>query len=700
MQRDGVRRAVGVILAAQQSEAELGTLPARRRGARARRWTAPRRRSTSPPAGTPIRCSSTPSPRRRGTRWRRFPPSAAARPRLVFTAHSIPTAHGRRRRPTARSCATAPRWSPRASASREHTLAYQSRSGNPRDPWLEPDIDDVVRAHAARGARDLLVVPIGFVCDHVEVLYDLDVEARQAADGRGRRLRARADRQRPPQLHPHARGGRRRPRAVDDRRRARRARRGDRRRHHRPRRRAPPGRAQPRARPADRSAPARGEPAARRRHRHRARATASSSRPAPTRSSPRSRPRCSSASASASATDWSARARSSAAPTSCTTAACTPLPEGFLLLAPTRFWPLRRPRRCSPGRASCAWRSTWCCRAARGRRREPGQLRHAAGSAARRSSASRSRWSAASTPPIPTASASPRRCRASSRWSAPQRSLILAMWRQQRRAAARRQRRQRRALEPLPQLRRRHAAPGRPLAQRLPEGVVRLGQPVRAARAQRARAGASTARSTATPSSSPLPAHAAAGLLRAADAALADELAAIPYASSAIVTLAFRREDIPFPLDGFGFVVPARRAPRAARRHLQQRQVPRPRAGRVRPPARLRRRRPAARAGRARRRRAGDARARGARRPARRARAARADAHRPLAAVDAAVPRRPPRRASRASAPASPRSRACSSPATPTAASASPTASPAAKRRPRRWWTASNVRRGAGPVSP
>jgi ferrochelatase len=67
-------------------------------------------------------------------------------------------------------------------------LAYQSRSGNPRDPWLEPDVNDVLRALAADGARDVVVAPIGFVCDHVEVLYDLDLEARATADGPGMRL--------------------------------------------------------------------------------------------------------------------------------------------------------------------------------------------------------------------------------------------------------------------------------------------------------------------------------------------------------------------------------------------------------------------------------------------------------------------------------------------------------------------------------
>src|SRR5438046_1934282 len=64
-------------------------------------------------------------------------------------------------------------------------VAYQSRSGSPREPWLEPDVNDALRALAADGARDVVVVPVGFVCDHVEVLYDLDVAARATAGSLG-----------------------------------------------------------------------------------------------------------------------------------------------------------------------------------------------------------------------------------------------------------------------------------------------------------------------------------------------------------------------------------------------------------------------------------------------------------------------------------------------------------------------------------
>lgn len=60
-------------------------------------------------------------------------------------------------------------------------LVWQSRSGGPRDPWFEPDICDALREEAAAGVKAFLVVPIGFVCDHVEVLYDLDHQAAEVA---------------------------------------------------------------------------------------------------------------------------------------------------------------------------------------------------------------------------------------------------------------------------------------------------------------------------------------------------------------------------------------------------------------------------------------------------------------------------------------------------------------------------------------
>lgn len=106
---------------------------------------------------------------------------------LIFTAHSLPTAMASRSPYVAQVEETAklvaeelryPRWS----------VAYQSRSGNPSDPWLEPDIGQAIRKLAAEGVSEIVAAPIGFVCDHVEVLYDLDIEARKIAQDLGIRL--------------------------------------------------------------------------------------------------------------------------------------------------------------------------------------------------------------------------------------------------------------------------------------------------------------------------------------------------------------------------------------------------------------------------------------------------------------------------------------------------------------------------------
>src|SRR5262249_50832017 len=64
-------------------------------------------------------------------------------------------------------------------------LVYQSRSGRPEDPWLGPDIGDHLRDLRSRSASAVVVMPIGFLSDHLEVLYDLDCDARRVADELG-----------------------------------------------------------------------------------------------------------------------------------------------------------------------------------------------------------------------------------------------------------------------------------------------------------------------------------------------------------------------------------------------------------------------------------------------------------------------------------------------------------------------------------
>ncbi|PRI12194.1 ferrochelatase [Leucobacter massiliensis] len=65
------------------------------------------------------------------------------------------------------------------------SLAYCSRSGDPRTPWLEPDVNDHIEALVAQGVRKLVIAPIGFISDHMEVAFDLDVEAMETAEEHG-----------------------------------------------------------------------------------------------------------------------------------------------------------------------------------------------------------------------------------------------------------------------------------------------------------------------------------------------------------------------------------------------------------------------------------------------------------------------------------------------------------------------------------
>jgi len=116
------------------------------------------------------------------------PPARRADARLVFTAHSIPTAMSERSGYAAGLRRTGELLAARLGAG-AWSMAYTSRSGNPADPWLEPDISDALRAVGAQGVSDVVVSPIGFLVDHVEVLYDLDIAARRTAEEIGMRLR-------------------------------------------------------------------------------------------------------------------------------------------------------------------------------------------------------------------------------------------------------------------------------------------------------------------------------------------------------------------------------------------------------------------------------------------------------------------------------------------------------------------------------
>jgi protoporphyrin/coproporphyrin ferrochelatase len=103
---------------------------------------------------------------------------------VLFTAHSIPLSMARGSKYEAQLNEAV-----KAVAGALHLqnfrLVYQSRSGPPQVPWLEPDVLTAIRESSARGVKAMVLVPIGFVSDHLEVLYDLDTEAKQLCDELG-----------------------------------------------------------------------------------------------------------------------------------------------------------------------------------------------------------------------------------------------------------------------------------------------------------------------------------------------------------------------------------------------------------------------------------------------------------------------------------------------------------------------------------
>jgi ferrochelatase len=108
------------------------------------------------------------------------------RPHLVFTAHSIPVGMNEVSGPDGdlyrqQLLATARLVSGAAAPDVPWSLAWQSRSGPPQVPWLEPDVNDHLAALADEGVTGVVVSPIGFVSDHLEVVWDLDNEAAQTA---------------------------------------------------------------------------------------------------------------------------------------------------------------------------------------------------------------------------------------------------------------------------------------------------------------------------------------------------------------------------------------------------------------------------------------------------------------------------------------------------------------------------------------
>src|SRR5262245_18772542 len=183
MSRAGMRRAAGVVLAAHLSDASWDAyLRAVDQAQRRLGPESPAVDYVAPWSDHPLFIEALRD--RTSAAIETVPLARRPDARLVFTAHSIPVGMAERSGYAAslERTATLLAGSLKAGA---WSLAFTSRSGRPSDPWLEPDIGDALRALEREGARDVVVSPIGFISDHVEVLYDLDIAARRTADDLG-----------------------------------------------------------------------------------------------------------------------------------------------------------------------------------------------------------------------------------------------------------------------------------------------------------------------------------------------------------------------------------------------------------------------------------------------------------------------------------------------------------------------------------
>jgi len=186
MRDRGCRRALGIILSSFQTEASWERYVADVVAAREKVGAGAPEVAYAPPWAEHPRFIDA-MVARAGDALAQLPAPKRADALLVFTAHSVPVAMASGS-PFARQLGAAALVIAGRLGHARWQVAYQSRSGAPGDPWLEPDICDALRGMKGQGIEDVVVVPIGFVCDHLEVLYDLDVEARAAAAEAGLRF--------------------------------------------------------------------------------------------------------------------------------------------------------------------------------------------------------------------------------------------------------------------------------------------------------------------------------------------------------------------------------------------------------------------------------------------------------------------------------------------------------------------------------
>ena len=179
MSAQGRRRAIGVVTAAYSSYSSCRQYRENVQQAQAAvEGTAPHVDKLRVFYNHPLFISA--SRHRVGTALEQIPAERRPQTHIAYSAHSIPLSMANQCdyvqqlmescRLVSESLGIGPeRWN----------LVYQSRSGRPEDPWLDPDVNDHLKAIRSTGVTDVVIMPIGFLSDHMEVLFDLDEEARE-----------------------------------------------------------------------------------------------------------------------------------------------------------------------------------------------------------------------------------------------------------------------------------------------------------------------------------------------------------------------------------------------------------------------------------------------------------------------------------------------------------------------------------------
>lgn len=178
----GVKKAVGMIMAAHQCEASWERYMMDVIEAMAETGVVIEFEYTSPLFDHPLFIED--SADRVAECFEQIPPDERRDTMILFSAHSVPVPMAESS-PYVEQLMTSARLIAERLGHDKWRLVYQSRSGRPQDPWLEPDVCGVIREIAKEGVRYAIVQPIGFLCDHVEVLFDIGIEAKEAADEAG-----------------------------------------------------------------------------------------------------------------------------------------------------------------------------------------------------------------------------------------------------------------------------------------------------------------------------------------------------------------------------------------------------------------------------------------------------------------------------------------------------------------------------------